>query len=147
MLYLLIGHWRACERLCLSRSPGYFTKMMIIWMSFLVSICCFLEFWRINPGRHGLVRWTRWLIDEAFRMIVVRLIKNSLTCGINHIYLAIMNLVGSHQSKPRVMVLTVVPLEIFPAELLCILNASKSIWEFRLVFHSLELCLRKRIII
>ena len=99
----------------------------------------FWSCWWIDPGRLGFVRRTRWLIDEAFRMVSVCLFKNKATCGIDLICLTIMYLIRRHQAKTKMVMLAIVSLKIYSAKLHGIFDTTKVIRKLRLVFHGLKL--------
>jgi len=61
--------------------------------------------------------------------------------------LAVMDHRGGQQAKAPVMMLVVLPVDELAAELQTLFDAGETVGEVRLIFHRLELALRKRVVV
>ena len=107
------------------------------------------RFWRrrVDPGCRGFRRRFWRAADEALRVCLVGLYQDLLAGGMDDVSLAVMHLVGRHQSNTDVVVILVVPGEEAAAEGPGILDAAEALGELRLVFQGLEVRLRERIVV
>ena len=101
----------------------------------------------IDPHGGGFSRWLGRLLDEAFGIDAESVIKGPLSGGMDVVGLAVVDLVGRHETDPSMVVVLIVPGEEATAELFGILDAAEAAGEFGLVFESLEVGLRERVVI
>jgi hypothetical protein len=102
---------------------------------------------RVDPGLGWHRRRHGDFADEAFRVCLVCLCQDVLTGGMDGLGLAVMHLVGGHQSDADVMVILVVPSEEAAAECPGILNAAETLGELWLVFQGFEMCLEEGVVV
>src|ERR1019366_3312999 len=74
-------------------------------------------------------------------------IEDFLASVINLFGLAVMDLIGRHQTDAGVVMVSIVPVEKVAAEHLCVLDAAEALWELRVVFQSLEAAFGERIVV
>ena len=101
----------------------------------------------IDPDGRGFSRWLGRLLDEAFGIGAEGVIEGSLSGGVDIVGLAVVDLVGSHEADPGMVVVLVVPGEEAAAEVLGVLNAAEARGEFGLVLEGLEVGFGERIVV
>ncbi len=91
--------------------------------------------------RHGRV------FHEPLGCMTERLIECGLPGGMHRVGLAIVDLVGCHQSETDMVMIVIVPAEEATAELLRVFAASEAAGKLRLVFQGLEVAFRERVVV
>ena len=88
--------------------------------------------WRVDPGgdRFSGRAWRHF--DEAFWVGHEGAIEDFLAGVINLFGLAVMDLIGRHQSDAGVVMVSIVPVEKVATEVLCVLDAAEALWKLRL---------------
>ena len=101
----------------------------------------------IDPHGGGFSRWLGRLLDEAFGIDAESVIKGPLSGGMDVVGLAVVDLVGRHETDPSMVVVLIVPGEEAAAEVLGVLNAAEALGEFGLVFEGLEVGFGERVVV
>jgi hypothetical protein len=87
---------------------------------------------RVDPGG-GWFSGRAWRhSDEAFWVGLEGAIEGFLAGVINLFGLAVMDLIGRHQTDAGVVMVAIVPVEKVTTERLCVLEAAEAFWELRL---------------
>ena len=89
--------------------------------------------WWVDPGGGRFGRRYRRLVDEALRVVAERLIERELASGVDGIGLAVVHLVGRHQTDTGMVMVAIVPIDEVAAEASGVLDAAKALGELRLV--------------
>ena len=89
---------------------------------------------RVDPGGGWFSGRARRHFDEAFRVSLKGAIEDFLASGVDFFDLAVMNLVGRHQTDAGMVVVAIISVEEATNECPCILDAAETFWELRLVF-------------
>ncbi len=101
----------------------------------------------IDPHGGGFSRWLGRLLDEAFGIGAEGVIEGPLSGGVDIVGLAVVDLVGRHETDPGMVVVLIVPGEEAAAEVLGVLNAAEARGEFGLVFEGLEVGFGERVVV
>src|SRR5271157_2849767 len=102
---------------------------------------------RVDPCG-GWFGWWYWrFLDESLGIFTECLIKRDLAGHMNGVDLAIMHLVGGHQTDPGMVMVLVVPVEELAAEASGVLDTAEASWEARLILQGLEVAFRERVVV
>ena len=85
----------------------------------------------IDPDGGGFGGWYGGLFDEALGIGVEGVVEGPLSGGVDVVGLAVVDLVGGHEAEAGMVMVLVVPGEEAAAEVLGVLECSRSAWGTR----------------